>query len=73
MPLLIPVPTSSGYTSTADAVGTLRLYFDTEANAVSYAEKVGLSYAVEKPAPPKKRVVKSFEGNFKWRYDFFES
>lgn len=56
-----------GYTSSSDPVGMLRLVFATKEAAVSFAEKQGLSYSVEEPQK-KRSFVKSYEGNFKWKY-----
>jgi NADH dehydrogenase (ubiquinone) Fe-S protein 4 len=56
-----------GYTSTSDPVGTLRMTFATQQDAINFAQKQGLSYSVE-PSHPRRKFIKSFEGNFKFKY-----
>ena len=55
-----------GWTSSGDTRTQLRLYFDTEAEAVAYARKNGLSYEL---IEPQERTVrpKAYADNF--RYD----
>jgi NADH dehydrogenase (ubiquinone) Fe-S protein 4 len=55
-----------GYTSTADPVGTVRMTFETQAAAVAFAERQGLSFSIE-PAHVRRKFIKSFEGNFKFK------
>ena len=55
-----------GWTSSKDTRGQLRLWFDSKAEAVAYAEKHGLMFTLEEPRPHKVRA-KAYADNF--RYD----
>ena len=55
-----------GWTSSKDTRGQLRLWFDSEAEAIAYAEKHGLMFALEEPRVHKVRP-KAYADNF--RYD----
>jgi hypothetical protein len=53
-----------GWTSTSDPNAQLRLNFATQAEAVAYAERNGLSYVVEPPKPVTRKQL-SYSDNFK--------
>ena len=55
-----------GWTSSADTKGQLRLWFDTQEEAVTYAKKHGLMYTLETPRERRVRP-KAYADNF--RYD----
>ena len=55
-----------GYTSSGDMKSQIRLVFDTQEEAVAYAEKNGIAFRVEVPKEPKRRQI-SYAENF--RYD----
>ena len=55
-----------GWTSSADTRGQVRLYFDSEAEAVAFASKNGYMYSLERPHDVKVRP-KAYADNF--RYD----
>ena len=55
-----------GWTSSADTKGQVRLFFDSEAEAVAYAKKHGYMYSLETPRERKPRP-KTYADNF--RYD----
>jgi hypothetical protein len=54
-----------GWTSTSDTEGQVRLEFDTKDEAIAFAERNGLAYAVVEPKP-RKRIRKSYADNFKF-------
>jgi len=54
-----------GYTSSDDTSRQVRLAFDTEEEAVAYAEKNGLSYQVQEPHARQLRI-KAYADNFKY-------
>jgi hypothetical protein len=54
-----------GWTSSADTQSQVRLSFETKEEAVTYAERNGIPYRVEEPAP-RKLVKKSYADNFKF-------
>ncbi|MGE0667775.1 MAG: ETC complex I subunit [Sphingomonadales bacterium] len=54
-----------GYTSSDDTTRQLRLSFDSQAEAVAYAEKHGLSYQVQEPHARRLRI-KAYADNFKY-------
>ena len=54
-----------GYTSSDDTTRQVRLTFDTEEQAVAYAQKHGLSYEVQEPHTRQLRI-KAYADNFKY-------
>ncbi|MEN3976655.1 ETC complex I subunit [Emcibacter sp. SYSU 3D8] len=54
-----------GYTSSDDTSRQVRLSFDTQEEAVAYAEKHGLSYQVQEPHVRQLRI-KAYADNFKY-------
>ncbi len=52
-----------GWTSTADANSQVRLSFDSQEEAVAYAERNGIAYRIL-PTTPRKAVAKSYTDNF---------
>ena len=54
-----------GYTSSDDTSRQVRLAFDTQEEAVAYAEKHGLSYQVQEPHARQLRI-KAYADNFKY-------
>ncbi len=54
-----------GWTSSADMKSQLKLWFDSEAEAVAYAQRNGIAYRVEQPHEPKRRTV-IYSDNFKF-------
>ena len=52
-----------GWTSSADMNAQVRLTFDTEDEAIAYAERNAIPYRVLKPTP-RKAVPKSYSDNF---------
>lgn len=54
-----------GYTSSADMRQQIRLYFETQEEAVSYARRNGIAYRVEEPRERKVRGA-SYSDNFKF-------
>jgi len=55
-----------GYTSSSDARRQVRLSFETQEEAVAYAQRNGIPYRIEEAKPPRRRQV-SYAENF--RYD----
>lgn len=55
-----------GYTSSGDMKSQIRLVFETQEEAIAYAQKNGIAYRVELPNQPKRRQI-SYAENF--RYD----
>ena len=55
-----------GYTTSRDMKSQIRLVFETQEEAVAYAEKNGIAFRVEQPKEPKRRQI-SYAENF--RYD----
>ncbi|MCO5092170.1 ETC complex I subunit [Bosea sp. (in: a-proteobacteria)] len=53
-----------GWTSSSDMRSQLKLWFDSEAEAVAYATRNGIAYRVEQPHEPKRRSI-SYSDNFK--------
>jgi ETC complex I subunit conserved region len=53
-----------GWTSSGDMASQVRLNFATKEEAISYAEKNGLSYRVEEAKPPVRKIL-SYSDNFK--------
>jgi hypothetical protein len=53
-----------GWTSSADTRGQVRLFFDSEAEAVAYAKKNGFMYTLERPRARKLRP-KAYADNFR--------
>ncbi|WP_420101797.1 ETC complex I subunit [Bosea sp. (in: a-proteobacteria)] len=54
-----------GWTSSSDMKSQLKLWFDSEADAVAYATRNGIPYRVEQPHDPKRRSI-SYSDNFKY-------
>ena len=54
-----------GYTSSDDTSRQVRLSFDTQEEAVAYAEKHGLTYQVQEPHVRHLRI-KAYADNFKY-------
>ena len=52
-----------GWTSIDDTTGQVRLHFDSREQAIAYAKREGLTFAVEEPRETK-RLVKSYSENF---------
>lgn len=52
-----------GWTSIDDMTGQVRLHFDSREQAIAYAKREGLTFAVEE-ARDVKRLVKSYSENF---------
>ena len=55
-----------GWTSSSDMLQQVRLEFDTREEAVTYAEREGIAYRVEEPAPTLLRKGLSYSDNFKF-------
>ena len=55
-----------GYTRSGDMKSQIKLVFDTQEEAVAYAEKHGIAFRVETPKETKRRQI-SYAENF--RYD----
>jgi hypothetical protein len=54
-----------GWTSSRDMRSQIRLSFDTEAEAIAYAEHNGIAYRLERPKP-RRPVRKSYADNFRF-------
>lgn len=54
-----------GWTGSADTRQQVRLAFDTQEEAVAYAEKNGIAFRVDDPKP-RKPVRKSYSDNFRF-------
>lgn len=54
-----------GWTSSSDMKSQLKLWFDSEADAVAYATRNGIPYRVEQPHDPKRRSI-SYSDNFRY-------
>ncbi len=54
-----------GWTSSSDMTSQVKLSFDTKDEAIAYAEKHGLPYRVDEPAPRTERQGLSYSDNFK--------
>ncbi|HEY5796684.1 MAG TPA: ETC complex I subunit [Bosea sp. (in: a-proteobacteria)] len=54
-----------GWTSSGDMKSQLKLWFDSEAEAVAYATRNGIAYRVEQPNEPTRRTV-AYSDNFKF-------
>ncbi len=55
-----------GWTSSGDTLNQVRLHFDSQEDAVAYAERKGLSYTVER-AHERRVVPRNYADNFKPR------
>ena len=55
-----------GYTTSGDMKSQIRLSFDSQEEAVAYAERNGIAYRIEEPNDTKRRQI-SYAENF--RYD----
>ena len=54
-----------GWTSSSDMKSQLKLWFDSEAEAVAYATRNGIAYRVEEPKEPRRRTI-SYSDNFRF-------
>ena len=54
-----------GWTSSGDMKSQLKLWFDTQEEAVAYATRNGIPYRVEQPHDPKRRSM-AYADNFKF-------
>ena len=54
-----------GWTSSGDMRQQVKLTFDTKEEAIAYAERNGLPYALEEPQP-RKAIRKAYADNFKF-------
>ena len=54
-----------GWTGSSETTAQVRIAFDTMEEAVAFAEKLGVVYAVEEPAPARERRGLSYSDNFK--------
>lgn len=54
-----------GWTSSSDMNSQVKLWFDSEAEAVAYATRNGIPFRVEQPNEPKRRSI-SYSDNFKF-------
>ncbi len=54
-----------GWTSSADTRAQIQLAFDTQEEAVAYAERMGIAYRIETPKA-RKAIRKSYADNFKF-------
>lgn len=54
-----------GWTSSSDMKSQLKLWFDSEEDAVAYATRNGIPFRVEQPHEPKRRSM-SYSDNFKY-------
>ena len=54
-----------GWTSSSDMNAQVRLFFDTKEEAIAFAEKRGIEFRVEEPAPDPERQGLSYSDNFK--------
>jgi hypothetical protein len=52
-----------GWTSTTDMSGEVRLSFESEEEAVAYAQRHGIPFQVTEPKP-RKRIIKAYADNF---------
>lgn len=52
-----------GWTQTRDTTGQVRLPFDTQEEAVAYAERHGIAFQLS-DAQPQKRILKAYADNF---------
>ncbi len=52
-----------GWTTTTDMSGEVRLSFESESEAVAYAQKHGIPFQVTEPRP-RKRIIKAYADNF---------
>lgn len=54
-----------GWTSSSDMKSQIKLWFDSEADAVAYAMRNGIPYRVEQPNEPVRRSI-AYADNFKY-------
>ena len=54
-----------GYTSSSDPLAQVRLRFETQDDAVAYAQKHGIAFRIVEPNEAKRRVI-SYSDNFKF-------
>ena len=54
-----------GWTSSGDMKSQVKLWFDSEAEAVAYATRNGIPYRVEQPKEPMRRTL-AYADNFKF-------
>jgi hypothetical protein len=55
-----------GWTSSGDMRQQVRLRFDTEQEAIAYAERHGIPYQLSEPKPAARRVI-SYSDNFAFK------
>ena len=53
-----------GWTSSGDTLAQVKLWFDTQDDAVAYAARNGIAYRLETPAPSIRRT-QAYSDNFK--------
>ena len=58
----IPDPLT-GWTSTTDMNGEVRLSFETEGEAVVYCQRHGIAFQVTEPKP-RRKIIKAYADNF---------
>lgn len=54
-----------GWIGSADMLGQLKLWFDTRDDAIAYATRNGIPYAVEEPKDAERRAM-AYSDNFKF-------
>jgi hypothetical protein len=54
-----------GWTSSSDMTSQVKLWFDTEEEAVAYAEREGLAYRIDRAEPVRRRGL-SYSDNFRF-------
>lgn len=54
-----------GWTSSTDTLGQVRLWFDSEEEAVAYASRHGIPYRIEPPREPNRRMI-AYSDNFRF-------
>jgi hypothetical protein len=52
-----------GWTSTTDMRGEVRLSFETDAEAIAYAQRHGIPFQVTEPKP-RRKIIKAYADNF---------
>jgi hypothetical protein len=54
-----------GWTSSADTLGQVKLWFETKEAAIAYATRNGLAYRVDEPKEAQRRMA-AYSDNFKF-------
>ena len=54
-----------GWISSGDMLGQVKLWFETQEEAVAYATRLGIPFAVEEPQTPNRRPM-AYSDNFKF-------